>query len=119
MSRYVYETHIMKEPLLPFIYHYDRVGKQTGIISNWHENLEILTFVKGRGKVKIGEAWHTVNPGCIAVIDPQMLHAVVGEDYIEYHCMIIDKSFCDENGINVMGLMLCCRDSLHRSCGAD
>lgn len=108
MSRYVYETHIMKEPLLPFIYHYDRVGKQTGTISNWHENLEILTFVKGRGKVKIGEAWHTVNPGCIAVIDPQMLHAVVGEDYIEYHCMIIDKSFCDENGINVMGLSFKC-----------
>ena len=55
MSRYVYETHIMKEPRLPFIYHYDRVDKNTDAISNWHENLEILTFVKGSGKVKIGE----------------------------------------------------------------
>ena len=108
MSRYVYETHIMKDPMLPFIYHYDCVGQNTGAISNWHENIEILTFVKGKGRVKIGELWYEVNPGDIAVIDPQVLHTVVGEDYVEYHCMIIDKSFCDENGINIMNLSFKC-----------
>ena len=52
MANYTYETHDMPNPFLPFIFHRDTVVTQTTFLPNWHENIEVLCCVAGRGWVK-------------------------------------------------------------------
>ena len=101
MSRTVYETHTMEDPRLPIIFHTDTVINTPDRISNWHENIEILCFISGKGRIRIDSEWKPVGAGDIAVINPEMLHAVTSDERIIYHCLIVDNGFCTDNGIDV------------------
>ena len=98
---YVHETHIMPDSLMPFIFHTDRICERR-IVPNWHENIELLCFIEGEGRLKCGGELYSVRAGDVAVINPNTLHVTEGE--LVYHCLIIDKSFCDSNGIPVLSL---------------
>ncbi len=99
--QYVHETHIMPDALLPFIFHTDKT-KGSRIVPNWHENIELLCFIEGEGHLKCGTERYAVSAGDIAVINPDVLHMTEGE--LVYHCLIIDRSFCESNGIDILSL---------------
>ena len=99
--QYIHETHIMPDALLPFIFHTDNTSRRR-ITSNWHENIELLCFIEGRGNLKCGSETYPVEAGDIAVINPNVLHMTEGE--LIYHCLIIDRSFCESNGIPILSL---------------
>ena len=101
MAQYIHETHIMPDSLLPFIFHTDKT-KATRIASNWHENIELLCFIEGRGNLKCGSENYHVKAGDVAVINPNVLHMTEGD--LVYHCLIIDRSFCESNGIPILSL---------------
>ena len=103
-TQYVHETHIMPDALLPFIFHTDRT-KDARIASNWHENIELLCFIEGKGNLKCGSESYPVQEGDIAVINPNVLHKTEGE--LVYHCLIIDRAFCESNGIPILTLYFC------------
>lgn len=99
--QYIHETHIMPDALLPFIFHTDKT-KSSRIAPNWHENIELLCFIEGTGHLKCGVERYPVCAGDIAVINPDVLHMTEGN--LTYHCLIIDRSFCEDNGIPILSL---------------
>lgn len=91
----------MPDALLPFIFHTDKT-KISRIVPNWHENIELLCFIEGEGHLKCGTERYPVSAGDVAVINPDVLHMTEGS--LVYHCLIIDRSFCESNGIPVLSL---------------
>ena len=96
---YMYEKHIVYDELMPFWFHKDKVTKGMADISNWHHNIEILYFVEGCGEVICDMEAEEVCEGDIFVINSNSIHSVKTDDVVRYYCLIIDKKFCDSNGI--------------------
>lgn len=95
----MYEKHIVYDELMPFWFHKDTVTKGTGDISNWHKNIEILYFVEGNGRVICDMEENDVKAGDIFVVNSNSVHSVKTDDVVKYYCLIVDKKFCDINGI--------------------
>ena len=93
----------MPDALMPFIFHTDKASSNR-IVPNWHENIELLCFVSGEGHLKYGTERHRVCAGDIAVINHDVLHMTESDSELIYHCLIIDRTFCESNGIDVLSL---------------
>ena len=103
MARVIYETHKIDGLQFPFIFHEDKLTKRENT-SNWHENIEILCFIKGEGSINIDGNLSHIRAGDIAIINAECLHSVSSETSISYYCLIIDNKFFLDNGINVLEL---------------
>ncbi len=99
----IYETHCMKDPLLPFIFHKAIClsPKNDFPFGNWHENIELLHILSGKGKITYDTVSISVSAGDTVVVNPNCFHAVFAtEQDLTYHCLIIDRSFCLANGLD-------------------
>lgn len=93
----IYESHIPETKQLPFIFHLDTVGYRgcgNESIANWHENIEILYFIEGSGKVLCDMQLIDAKAGDIVVINANCLHKVQSDTTVRYYCLIIDHAFC-------------------------
>ena len=99
MVNYIYETHSMENPLLPFIYHKRLVVTQRKTLPNWHENLEILQCIAGKGYVQCGLQKFDFVKGDLFVVNPNTPHCTCSEGCIVTRCLILDNTFCAANGI--------------------
>lgn len=104
MSEYRYETHKMPDPLLPFIYHRQFVVETHAKYPNWHENIELLQILEGRGYVRCGTESLPVQAGEVFVVNADVLHSIGTETRLVYRCLIVDNSFFLSNGIPVQTL---------------
>ncbi|MBR4979258.1 MAG: helix-turn-helix transcriptional regulator [Clostridia bacterium] len=95
----VYEPHIIKDPLVPFIFHTDVMRKGQREHPNWHTNIEILACIKGSGTVNCEGVEHDFEEGEIFVINSNELHTIYSDSEIVYYCLIIDRDFCKNNGV--------------------
>lgn len=95
-----YEYHILENNILPFIFHKIVLKNNGKGIANWHENIEILYFFKGRGKVMYNQAEYMVEPGDMIIVNRDCMHAVAADGDVEYYCLIVDSNFFRDNGIN-------------------
>ncbi len=69
---------------------------------HWHENLELLYFVDGVANVTCNTEVIQANEGDIVFINSNYLHYIESmTDYCKYHCLIVDKNFCESFDINV------------------
>ncbi|NMB97059.1 MAG: AraC family transcriptional regulator [Clostridiaceae bacterium] len=65
----------------------------SGIHNHWHEQIELLYFVKGNAIVECNSLPIDVKPGDLIVVNSNDLHRVQdGWDTITYYCIIIDTS---------------------------
>ncbi len=93
-----YEAQKIQDPSLPFIFHDTyRPNMPHSQPDNWHENIEILTFVKGTADVSLNERHVTVNAGDTVVVNSNCLHSVSSSAELVYYCLIIDRAFCLQN----------------------
>ena len=107
MANSIYETHIMRENHLPFIFHAHSTGEfeSKGIgLPNWHENIEILFCTEGSGKVRCDTKFWDFSVGDTVVVNSDTFHTIISDTKVTYNCIIIDKSFLEENGIPVSTL---------------
>ena len=105
MSRY--ESHNLEDQILPFIYKERSVAPSGGRFgaSNWHENVELIYFVGGRGAVSVSGRVREVSPGDVAVVSANQLHTLAGGDEPLLHrYLIVDRTFCLANGIDTGAL---------------
>lgn len=101
-SQAIFEPHISTNSELPFIYHKDVViGKG---ICNFHENIEILFFVEGKGYLKCDSDLIEVQTGEIAVINSYSVHQTESTSKLIYYCLIVNKTFFKDNNIDVENL---------------
>lgn len=104
MAGYVYETHSMADPLLPFIFHREfKVARRQGI-PNWHENIEILYCIGGNGSIQCGAKVYDFACGDIFLVNADTLHSIRSEESVSYQCLIIDNRFWEANGIPISQL---------------
>jgi len=99
LKRTSYESHMLSDSKLPFIFHLDTV-KCSSCNVNWHENIELLLFIEGSGQVFCDITRTDVRPGDVFVVNSNSVHYVVSENIIRYYCLIVDSDFCITNGID-------------------
>ncbi len=97
----IYETHVMKDSRLPFIFHVaTQLGgpRQRQIQTNWHENLELIYVLEGRGTVLCDTERFSVEAGDLVAVNANCMHSYYAEaGLFSYHCLIVDRSFCLAN----------------------
>ncbi len=94
----IYESHKMEDPRLPFILHSFHYGRGEALpFSNWHENIELLYFTKGKAIVTINAQRISVKKGDIVVVNANYLHGIVATEPCHFYCLIVDRSFCLAN----------------------
>lgn len=93
-----FESHIMDDHLLPFIFHTDKITANV-FYPNWHSNIEILYCIKGKGQIKCDANIYDFKPDDIFIVNSTLFHSVKSDSEVEYHCLIIDNDFCASNGI--------------------
>lgn len=104
MDSYIYEDHVIKDPLLPFFVLRDFVYPLQNYSPNWHENIEILYCYDGDGYVKCGLEDYHITSGDIFIANSNTPHRVHTQTSVSYHGLIIDNSFCIANGFSVTQL---------------
>ena len=95
-GRKVYERHDMSR--FPVIFHCDTVDGGCNT-SNFHENVEILLFIEGSGRVFFEGVPTAYEAGDICVIDSGVLHRVESDSHCRYFCLIVDGEFCERQGL--------------------
>ena len=116
MEKVVYERHSYKQyksRTLPFIYHTDILSGNDKFPTSlhWHENIEFLCCVSGSGEATTQANVYSFNEGDVITINSNSPHSfsnIPGSEII-YKCLIVDSSFCNENGLNIEGLTFNCK----------
>lgn len=97
-----YETHVMSNPSLPFIFHTDTVlaHESLSILSNWHTNIELLHCIDGEGTVILDGKSIRFIVGDTVCVNSKVIHRVISDEKVIYRCLIVESGFCAENGID-------------------
>ena len=98
-----YENHNLDNKSLPFIFKERREYPQSDgfVPTNWHENVEVIRINSGNGILSNNGEEIRVSVGDIAVINKNGLHSIfTREDELDYHYLIVDRSFCLANGFD-------------------
>lgn len=102
-----YEVHRLHNTKLPFIFRHDTMHAGQKDFTHWHENIEILYFEKGRGRVTSDYTVSETEAGDLFIVNSERLHMVESADPlmpVHYYCLIVDMDFCTENGLPVSQL---------------
>lgn len=102
MSGIQFETHIPEVAAQPFRIHYVyrlSVQEARNQTINWHTNVEIIYCLNGSGEVLCGTKRIQITKGDMVIINSELLHNLIPKTFLEYWCLIIDDSFCHQNGI--------------------
>ena len=94
-----YELHDLDKKKLPFIIRQDVIRRDMKDFTHWHENIELLYFIEGEGRVVCNFSSYCVKSGDIFVVNSENLHMVESDSIIKYYCIVIDNEFCAFNGI--------------------
>lgn len=96
-----YEKIKHSDPSFLVTFHDEKLTENTtGFYLHWHEHIEILTVTSGIATVTVNNAQITAKTGDTVVINSNDLHAIFGKDAdCRYHCLILDRLFCDSFGI--------------------
>lgn len=98
----VHENHELKNTLLPFYFKARTLeANKSSLYSNWHENIELLYLTRGSVTVFANSKRHTLYEGEIFAVSANSLHSMAtSENEVEYRYLIVDRSFCLENGFD-------------------
>ncbi len=99
VQRRRYESHVLQDPQLPYIFHF---GNRF-FTPHWHENIEILYF-RGKCTFICEREEYDICAGDIAVINSNALHALTQNRECEHDCLIVDMRFLAENGVDLSNL---------------
>lgn len=92
-----YENHVYKDTNFPIIFHeIDLSRGHKEFTMHWHENIELLYFIEGKGAVTCDILQLEAGAGDIVVVNSNNLHDVQSvTPNCRYYCLIVDKFFCD------------------------
>lgn len=98
MNDKTYENHHNQNYRMPVRFHTELNGGYA-FRGRWHEDIEILFIVKDTALVRLNNTVYTANPGDTIIINSSTMHSIIAKDkYVTYHCLIIDKDFCERYG---------------------
>lgn len=100
MSEPIYEHHLAlkQDRLCPFRFKSSKNLHDS--VCNWHTNIEILLVTDGEGHMQYNSDYLPISKHDIIIINSGDLHRIYSDKGISFDYLIIDESFCRENGIN-------------------
>lgn len=100
MSTQQYEHHlaIRQDKLCPF--RFKSSNNLRTSICNWHRNIEVLLVTDGEGRIQYSSDDFSLRKHDVVIINTGELHRVYSDSKISFDYLIVDESFCGENGIN-------------------
>lgn len=98
-----FERHLSATPQAPFIVH-QHIPKPTTPFGT-HENLELQYFTDGESVVQYDGERYPVHKGDIVVVNSYAVHRVTSSQPLPLFCLIIDRSFCLQNGFDPVQLL--------------
>ena len=101
MKNIFYESLKYDDPMLPIIFHLDKIKKDMPILAHWHENIEILYVINGEITVSTEFGSKRAETDEIVVINSGNLHKINAENEAAYYCLIIDKKMCEEFSLHI------------------
>ncbi len=96
----VYETHIIKDPQLPFFIRSSTKLNfaRHAIPLHWHENIEIVLVTAGEGVINCDTRQLRVKKDDIVVVNSNYMHGFSTDQALfSYAYLIVDRSFCIAN----------------------
>ena len=102
MENYRYEDYSQIKEHAPCVVNYDIVRTKLKLsdTANWHHNIEIQLCCEGSGFVILDGVRTEIGAGDIVVANCNTIHFTGTDDYIKYHCIIIDNDFFISSGID-------------------
>ena len=102
MENYRFEDYSQIKEHIPCVVNYDiiRTKNKLSDTANWHHNLEIQLCCEGSGFVILDGVRTEIGVGDIVAVNCNTIHFTGTDDYIKYHCIIIDTDFCISSGID-------------------
>jgi AraC-like DNA-binding protein len=102
INNYFHQINPLKDPSIPCIIHDVFSPPYSSFMMHWHEEIEILYFISGNAKLIVGYDSIEAGQGDTIVINSNTLHSttVLSESY-QYLCIMINKSFCIQNQIQL------------------
>lgn len=101
-----FEDHSKRMRKLPIIFHRNcHISSKKMEYINWHENIEILRITQGEGSVACGKELLDAAANDIFVINANIAHGIISGSFIQYDCMIVDRSFALDNGMDTNKLI--------------
>lgn len=97
-----YEDYSQIKEHIPCVVNYDiiRTENKLSDTANWHHNIEIQLCCEGSGFVILDGVRTEIGIGDIVAVNCNTIHFTGTNDYIKYHCIIIDSDFCISSGID-------------------
>ena len=96
---YEHHINIRKNKSCPF--KLAKADSNIPVFCNWHTNLEIFFVSDGRGVIQYDAEQIPAERGDVVVINSGALHCPYSDTRFVYYYLIIDESFCLENGIDI------------------
>ncbi len=97
----MYELHMMT-PDFPVLFHTDVIQKNMSFCPHWHENLEVLCVIDGKGKIQLGSEEIVAQEGDCIIINTNVMHNVFPiTSYITYNCLIVNIDVLSQFGIDL------------------
>ena len=103
LSSPTFESHFFRMKDLPFFFH-PFINHKFGSY-NTHENIEFLYFLKGTARIRYNGDILTVGAGQLVTINSLAAHQVLDGVDLTYHCLIVDKKFYNDSGIDPAELL--------------
>ena len=101
-----YEHHlkIKQNKLCPFKVAESHNSSIYPVPCNWHNNIEILLVKGGSGNIQYGKNILPLEKDDIIIVNSGELHRPYSNIELSYCFIIIDETFCKENGIDTAAL---------------
>ena len=99
MTDHLYEHHvaIRQNKMCPFKLVY--VEQAFDCVCNWHKNIEVIMITRGSGTIAYGSKKMEFTAKDMIIVNSDTLHRLDSLHGIDYYYLIIDETFCSENGI--------------------
>ena len=102
MDDFIYEHHtkIKEDTFCPFQITFSK-NYTADTCTYWHKNIKIFLFTDGNASMQYGTENFAVKANDVVIINSNILHRIYNKKNAHYCFLIIDESFCYENGIDV------------------
>lgn len=100
-QKYEHHLDLRRDKLCPFKFNTNEEVYNS--VCNWHHNIEILLVTDGKGHIQYDSEDFAIEKHDIIIVNSGALHRPYSEEGVSFHYVIIDESFCLENGIELNG----------------
>lgn len=99
-----YENHIdiRKNKLCPFKLAHT-VGEGSSPC-NWHNNVEVIYVTGGKSYIQYATDRISLEKGDMVIVNSGAIHQLKIEPGFSFYYLIIDEKFCNENGLELIGV---------------